>query len=179
MSKKFVSVILRNAYFFLLTRFFSTHCAWNGHGRSEKMASQIFVLFCILMGILKLKKYLKIFSTDTTFYVIKEYAWIFLSVFLVILQKKFFWLQPIFGPSWWVLAKKSFLRIFIWKKHAKWYQWKKFSGIFLASVCPKEYKNGKIFDRRNFRTSGGHFTHSDYVFSWLWNKNLVTFANRL
>ena len=76
--------------------------------------------------------------------------WNFLSVFLVILQKKFFWLQPIFGPSWWVLAKKIFFRIFIWKKHAKWYQWKKYSGIFLASVCPKEYKNGKIFDRQFF-----------------------------
>ena len=76
--------------------------------------------------------------------------WNFLSLFLVILKKIFFWLQPIFGPSWWVLAKKIFLRIFIWKKHAKWYQWKKYSGIFLASVCPKEYKNGKIFDRQFF-----------------------------
>ena len=36
------------------------------------MAGQKFVRFCILMGILKLKKYLKIFSTGTTFYVIKN-----------------------------------------------------------------------------------------------------------
>ena len=62
------------------------HCAWNGHGRSEKIAGQKFLRFCILMGILKLKKYLKIFSIGTTFYVIKN------SVFLVILQKKIFWL---------------------------------------------------------------------------------------
>ena len=68
------------------------HCAWNGPVRFKKMAGQKFVLFCILMGILKLKKYLKIFSLGTTFYVIKKYAWIFLSFFLVILQKNFFWL---------------------------------------------------------------------------------------
>ena len=30
------------------------HCAWNGPARSEKMAGQKFVRFCILMGILKI-----------------------------------------------------------------------------------------------------------------------------
>ena len=28
---------------------------------------------------------------------------------------------------------------------------KNFQVFFLASVCPKEYKNGKIFDRQFFR----------------------------
>ena len=52
------------------------------------------------------------------------------------------------------------MKIFILKKHAKWYQGKKFSGIFLASVCPLEYKNGQIFDRRIFQTSRVTLAHS-------------------
>ena len=49
--------------------------------------------------------------------------------------------------------KKTFLGLLLAlavKKHAKWYQGKKISGIFLASVCPKEYKNCKNFDRPFF-----------------------------
>ena len=68
------------------------------------------------------------------------------------------------------LAKKNFLRIFIWKNHAKWYQWKKFSGIFLASVCPKEYKNGKIFDRQFFGPRG---SISSTVISLVVNPSLM------
>ena len=37
---------------------------------------------------------------------------------------------------------------------------KKNSGIFLASVCPLEYKNGQTFDRPFFQTSRVHFKHS-------------------
>ena len=99
------------------------HCARNGPVRSKIMARQKFVRFCIVMGILKLKKN--------------------------------------FGHSWWVFAKNFFWKFSFEKKHAKWYQGKSFSGIFLASVCPLEYKNGQIFDWPFFRTSRVHFKHSE------------------
>ena len=85
----------------------------------------------------------------------------FLKCFLVILQKNFFLAVTNFWTFLMSYSQKFFLRIFIWKKHAKWYQWKNFSGIFLASVCPLEYKNGQIFDRQIFRTSRVTLAHSD------------------
>ena len=85
---------------------------------------------------------------------IEKKLWIFSKCFSGHFSKKFFLLEMIFGPSWWVLAKKKFLKIFILKKHAKWYQGKIFSGIFLASVCPLEYKDGQFLTCHFFRPHG-------------------------
>ena len=62
------SIPNKHAYYFL--NFFPacmvlSPCAKMTHEVRE-IVGQKFVCFCILLGILKLKKYLKIFSTDTT-----------------------------------------------------------------------------------------------------------------
>ena len=79
----------------------------------------------------------------------------FLVFFWSFCKKKIFLAVTNFWTFLMSFKKKIFFfQIFIWKNHGKWYQWKNFSGIFLASVCPKEYKNGKIFDRPFFRPRG-------------------------
>ena len=91
--------------------------------------------------------------------------------------KKFFLALTNFWTFLMSFSQKNFFANFHLKKImlSEWYQWKKFSGIFLASVCPKEYKNGKIFDRPFF---GPHGSISSTVLPLLlWSYGILTVTN--